>query len=76
MLYCPKNEAGHSPPSRAEVKNMWNYTTISPIHLHAVVLSYTTWATLPWTKVSYHFQHMAPYIKICLHNLTYMCEQR
>jgi hypothetical protein len=26
-------------PSNAEVKNVWNYTSIPPIHLHGVVLS-------------------------------------
>jgi hypothetical protein len=29
----------HSPPSSAEVKNRWNYTSTTPIRLHGVVLS-------------------------------------
>jgi len=32
-------EADHSPPSRAEVKNAWRYTSTPPIRLHFVVLS-------------------------------------
>jgi hypothetical protein len=32
-------EADHSPPSSAEVKNAWNYTSIPPVRLHGVVLS-------------------------------------
>jgi hypothetical protein len=31
----PGHEAGHSPPSRAEVKSPFTYT--SPIHLHGMV---------------------------------------
>jgi hypothetical protein len=33
------HEADHSPPSRAEVKNGWNYTSTRPIRLHGVVLT-------------------------------------
>jgi hypothetical protein len=32
-------EADHSPPSSAEVKNVWSYTSTPPIRLHDVVLS-------------------------------------
>jgi hypothetical protein len=32
-------EADHSPPSSAEVKNVWSYTSTPPIRLHGVVLS-------------------------------------
>jgi hypothetical protein len=32
-------EADHSPPSNAEVKNAWSYTSTPPIHLNGVVLS-------------------------------------
>jgi hypothetical protein len=32
-------EADHSPPSSAEVKNSWSFTSNPPIHLHGVVLS-------------------------------------
>jgi hypothetical protein len=35
----PGGEADHSPPSGAEVKNEWSYTSTHPIRLHGVVLS-------------------------------------
>jgi hypothetical protein len=35
----PGREADNSPPSTAEVKNTWRYTSTSPIRLHGVVLS-------------------------------------
>jgi len=35
----PGCEVNHSPPSSAEVKNVWGYTSIPPIHLHGMVLS-------------------------------------
>jgi hypothetical protein len=35
----PKHEADHSPPSSAEVKNEWSYTSNPPIRFHGVVLS-------------------------------------
>jgi hypothetical protein len=35
----PGCEADHSPPSSAEVKNVWSYTSTPPIHLHGMVLS-------------------------------------
>jgi hypothetical protein len=35
----PGREADYSPPSSAEVKNAWNYTSIPPIRLRGVVLS-------------------------------------
>jgi len=31
-------EADHSPPSSADVKNVWSYTFTSPIRLPGVVL--------------------------------------
>jgi hypothetical protein len=31
-------EADHSPPSSAEVKNAWSYTSTPPIRLHDVLL--------------------------------------
>jgi hypothetical protein len=31
-------EADPSPPSSAEVKNAWSYTSTPPVHLHGVVL--------------------------------------
>jgi hypothetical protein len=36
----PRREADHSPPSSAEVTNVWIYTSTPPIRLHGVVLSY------------------------------------
>jgi hypothetical protein len=38
-LKRPGREADHSPPSSAEVKNAWSYTSTPPICLHGVVLS-------------------------------------
>jgi hypothetical protein len=38
-LRRPGHEADHSPPSSAEVKDAWRYTSISSIFLHGVVLS-------------------------------------
>jgi hypothetical protein len=35
----PGREADHSPPSSAEVKNAWSYTSTPPIRLHGVALS-------------------------------------
>jgi hypothetical protein len=35
----PGREADHSPPSSAEVKKAWSYTSILPIRLYGVVLS-------------------------------------
>jgi hypothetical protein len=34
----PGSEADHSPPSSAEVKNVWSYASTPPVHLHGVVL--------------------------------------
>jgi len=33
------HEVDHSPPSSAEVKNVWNYTSTPPVHLHGMVLN-------------------------------------
>jgi hypothetical protein len=35
----PGYEAVHSPPSNAEVKNAWSYTSTPQLRLHGVVLS-------------------------------------
>jgi hypothetical protein len=35
----PLREAHHSPPSSAEVKNAWSYTSTPPIRLHEEMLS-------------------------------------
>jgi hypothetical protein len=34
----PEREADHSPPSSAEVKFSWSYTSTPPVPLHGVVL--------------------------------------
>jgi hypothetical protein len=34
----PEREADHSPPSSAEVKNAWSYTSTPPIRLYGVML--------------------------------------
>jgi hypothetical protein len=48
-------EVDHSPPSSAEVKNVWSYTSTLPIRLHGVVLSYSTGTTLPFTFYLYSY---------------------
>jgi hypothetical protein len=35
----PGREADHPPPSNADVKNAWLYTSTPPTRLHGVVLS-------------------------------------
>jgi hypothetical protein len=35
----PGREADHTPPSSAEVKNAWSYTSTPPIRLHGLVLN-------------------------------------
>jgi hypothetical protein len=35
----PGGEADHSPPSSADVKNAWSYTSTPPVCLHGVMLS-------------------------------------
>jgi len=35
----PEREADRPPPSSAEVKNAWSYTSIPPVRLHSVVVS-------------------------------------
>jgi len=35
----PGREADNSPPSSAECKYAWNYTSIPPLRLHSIVLS-------------------------------------
>jgi hypothetical protein len=35
----PGREVDHSPPSSAEVKNAWSYTSTPSIYLHGMVLS-------------------------------------
>jgi hypothetical protein len=42
----PGREADHSPPSSAEVKNAWSYTSTPPIRLNGVVLTLTQEVTI------------------------------
>jgi len=35
----PRREANYSPPSSAEIKNVWIYTSTPPIRLHGMVLN-------------------------------------
>jgi hypothetical protein len=35
----PGREADHSPPSSAEVRNAWGYTSTPPVRLQVMVLS-------------------------------------
>jgi hypothetical protein len=35
----PGRETGHLPPSHADIKNTWSYTSISQLRFHGVVLS-------------------------------------
>jgi len=35
----PGPEAGHSPPSSADVRNAWSYASIPPIRYYGVMLS-------------------------------------
>jgi hypothetical protein len=53
-------EADHSPPCSAEVKYAWNYTSIPPIRLHGVVLSYSTGTTLPPPPCTYKWSPPTP----------------
>jgi hypothetical protein len=39
-------EADHSPPSSAEVKREWNYTSTPPISLHGIYRDNFTYVTL------------------------------
>jgi hypothetical protein len=48
----PRREGDHSPPSNAEVKNTWNYTSTSPIRLHGVVPS-TEYFFVAWYIITY-----------------------
>jgi hypothetical protein len=44
-----RREADYSPPSSAEVKNVWSYTSTPPIRLHGVVLHTVSVLELPAT---------------------------
>jgi hypothetical protein len=35
----PGCKADHLPPSSAEVKKVWSYTSTSPVHIHGMVLN-------------------------------------
>jgi hypothetical protein len=50
----PGCEADRSSPSTAEVKNVWSYTSSSPIHLNCVIsLKKSTGTTLPLPSTFY-----------------------
>jgi hypothetical protein len=42
----PEREADHLPPSSAEVKKRWSYSSYPPIRLHGVVLNQLTSVTI------------------------------
>jgi hypothetical protein len=48
-LKRPGSEADHSPPSSAEVKNAWSYTSTPPIRLHGLVKHRDNFTFLPLT---------------------------
>jgi hypothetical protein len=41
----PEREVGRSSPSSAEIVNVWSYTSIPPVCLYGVVLSWSTGIT-------------------------------
>jgi hypothetical protein len=41
----PVREADHSPPSSAEVKNAWSFTSSPPVYLHGVIVMYRGYFT-------------------------------
>jgi hypothetical protein len=43
----PGREADHSPPSSADITNVWSYTSTHPVRLHGAVLSWSAGTTLP-----------------------------
>jgi hypothetical protein len=47
-LKWPGGEADHSPPSSAEVKNAWSYTSTPPICLHGVALCWSIGTICTW----------------------------
>jgi hypothetical protein len=52
----PGREVDHSPPTSAEIKKMWIYTS-TPIHLHGIVLNYLrTGTTLPLLSLTPHMK--------------------
>jgi hypothetical protein len=50
----PEREVDHSPPSSADVKNAWSYTSTLPIRLHGVVLTYRDNFTFTLPKFGYN----------------------
>jgi hypothetical protein len=49
----PGYEADHSPPSIADVKNVWNYTYTPPICLHGMVLNLAMDSFMTWYLVKH-----------------------
>jgi hypothetical protein len=55
VIKRPGRENDHSPPTNAEVKKTWAYTSTPPIRLHGVVLNYLN----VWTTLSYFYLFQA-----------------
>jgi hypothetical protein len=51
----PGREADHLSPSRSKLKNACSYTSIAPIRLNGVVLSYSTGTALPLPLLVFFF---------------------
>jgi hypothetical protein len=50
VVMRPGREADHLPPSSAEVKNAWSYTSTPPICLNGVVLKLKNFIPLPYLR--------------------------
>jgi hypothetical protein len=49
----PQHEADHSPPSSAEIKNEWRYTSTPPVYLHDVDRNTFTFTLSPLQTIIY-----------------------
>jgi len=67
----PEREADHSPPSSAEIKNVWSYISPLSISLHGLVLNEKTDLFTAWYLVkhrdylTFSFTVIISYIKFC-----------
>jgi len=59
-----EREAGHSPPSSAEVKNAWSFNSIPLIRLHGVGQFYLAITFVFWFSLYSRFGH--PFSKVSL----------
>jgi hypothetical protein len=66
-------EANHSPPSSAEVKNVWSYISNLSIRLHGVVLSSSTGMTLPFTLINRRLKTNDSEVNSNKHSWNLMC---